>query len=494
MPTETIHSNQSTGAQVHYTASEKPDKPKVETEQQPATPEPQPTPVVDDLDANVNDILSGLGYPKPKSTKESPKPEAAPEPKETAKAPTDDAAKKADEEPPKPDAGSAKVPDKRPAKASKKSEQLDAATVQALARDAANQVFNESKAPVPATPPTATPTPDLDDKERRNLEILRRLEQEQPQKYRGLADKTLKGTLDFKEYRRKWEMDNPDDEFDPESEEHQKVASKLLPDYDQDDFEDARITIKAEQIVNSKEREKQKQEAQSQVKTRLNDVLADAESSFIKGADEELHGIYTQPDGVKKMMETDKLATRAIAEVRKKLVAGVTELEKLMDPQMEYSAIPGNPVHEELAEFAIQTERTIKRLPLENQIDADGRRFVSQEEFHAMNPSQRGNVWTLTKDHLRSIYTQRCAEEAKALISDLREGALTYAKAKGYGEQPSASNPAQNEPAKTPTLANTGSSKPNPPNTASSSDSIKTSDQKLNTAPDLVGVIMKELF
>ena len=463
---------------------------------EPSPPSPPPAPASQkDIDESINDILVGLGHQPPKPKKvETPKPDApsakpdeppakkdaepgTPPPEDTGKPPEEGAKPKAD--------------DKKPAR--KRAEPLDAETVLALARDAAHQVVDSIEKPDPAAAQPARATPnvtELDPKEQRRLEVLRRMERENPGKYQGLADKTLKGTLAWREYQQKWELSNPDETFDPEDETHQKIAAKLLPEFDEDDFEEARVTMLAENIVSKKEQERQKQEDKRTADERIKTTVSQAEGEFIRSVDEELYTELSKPEGARKFAETNKVEARVLARNQQKLVKSLTELGKLMDPKLAYESVPGNEIHEELSDFVASVEKQIKSMPADKQFDDQGRRFATAAEYALMNPAQRQRAWIMNQGLIQHLYTVHIADMARSELNEIRE----YAKSRAGNGKPTAS---ESTPSQKPTPAPAPSataSKPSPPSTASSGDTIKTTDQHLNEPPDLVKTVVESMW
>jgi hypothetical protein len=478
MPTETITPKPSPDTLAITPAPATPETPPAA----PAPAKPDPTTIANDVD----DIMVSLGYREAK-----PKPPKEPKPAEPTPPPAP-APEPVPEVPEKPAAPPAAEPPAKPPAKPKRADRLSREAIAEIVHDATKEAISEQPA---APPPTSPPdlTTGLDDAQRRSVAVLQAMEQTNPQKYRGLAQRTITGWQAFNAYQSKWEAENPGETFNPDEPEHAKVAERLMPEYDQDEFDDTKINLKVNARLAEQERENQRKQAGVKIKEKVDAALNQASVELVQQAEPELAHVLTT-EGPDKMRAKDPLATRALSDTRAQLVPLISELERLSDPHLNYASIPGNVLHDELNQIATESERAIAALPAENQLDNQGRRFCPSYQYMSLNPAQRARYWTLTPDMIRSLVVRKYAHIAKERIGVYRTDALAEAERLGWkkGESASIPAPAAFAPPSTPPAPATP--KPQAPSTAGSGDTIKTPGGS-NTPPiNLATAIVKDLF
>jgi hypothetical protein len=398
-------------------------------------------------------------------------------------------APKVPDAPPAPDAAEPKA--KPPKKAKDAAPVVDPEEMRTIARDTVREVMDAAK-PSPAT--LATPI-ELTDTQKRNLTVLQELEQTNP-KYANISRKTLDGLAAFKAYQDKWVADHPGEDWNPDDEDHLKIEEKLVPSYDQEDFEDARISVKARAIVDQRERQRTEKDAATSLPQKIDQVIAAASADLVGSVDADLAKVLAEGgvEGVNKMREKDPLAVEVLTEARAAMVPWLAELEKLTDPDLNYRIVPGNPVHDGLNRYAQDCEAKIKAMPASDQLNHAGQRFATADEYSRMSAEQRGHSWTLDKDQIRGLVVNMFSNQAKVKITKLRDVAKAYAKSQGWSETPSASGSPPITPTDTSAPPASALAKPAPPSMASSTDLVKTAGGVSEVPKRLSDQISQSLF
>lgn len=464
MPEETkVATLETTQAVTTPPSQPAPETPKSEVDKTPPPKSKQ------EIDLEVDQLMEGLGFPIPNREKK-------PEPKKEEPEKTVEPVKEDKVEPSKPedkpqnDAETEKPVVEEKKTKTKKVAPLDTEAIRALARDAAREAIGSSET-IKTEPEKSQEQPTLDQTQKRTVQVLQEMQRLQPDKYSGIVDKTIKGWQDFDGYRRRWQEAHPDDEFDPEDDEHSKIADKLLPTYDPDDYDDAKVEMRLNQRLKEREEAQKKEEAARSLPEKLKESVRKAEADLVEATDSELAKVYkTDPSKVK---DTDPIAATAIIETRDELAPLIREVDKLTDPNLNYKPIKGNEMHDFLNKFASDCERSIKSLPPEQQFDDQGRRFATTEEFSRIPASRRDQYWIFDHNMLRFALVRNFAQKAKGRIESRKSEAIALAERLGYKKPGSASESTLNGNGQTTVAPVKPASKPNPPSISSSADTIK---------------------
>lgn len=289
---------------------------------------------------------------------------------------------------------------------------------------------------------------ELSDEEREDIETMKMLEELDPSKYKGHADKTRKFIKDvLNPYRDKWLKEHPGEAFDPDSDEHEAVY-KQQPQVTPDDWQSAkdelRINRKAEQIFEKKFGPKlteiEKKNAERAILPKIESEAHAAIESLVKAVDPELAKLIGEEDEIKKMAELDPIATEVLDRAAGDLRVLVTELDKLSTPELQYGINDRNPAHRALINFATGYESEIKKMPAKDQL-WNGKKFATQEEYGKMNRADQAQHWVLSGQDIREVLIERFANGVKQDIEAARDKALKFAEKRGMKKSDSAPNP-----------------------------------------------------
>lgn len=467
---------------------------------------PPPTPkdkTPEEIQAEVDQMLEGMGFGKPKRDKKpdeqqppaptapapAPAPVPAPEPEKKEGTPPP-------KEPAQPDAakpgetGDGK-PDEPPVEKPKKTKKplIDPEAIRLMARDAAREALEAAEKPTALPAQPVTGGYELNDEQKQMLPVLEQMERENPTKYAGLASKTVKGWREMDDYRAKWQADNPGEKFNEDDGEYESFISEHFPDFDQTEYDrtETRLIIRSEQEAFAK---KQRiEEAQRQLPGKIQQSVNSAVQELVKEADPELAKV-----GLEKLPETDKIAADAIAEVNRELSPLIAEYEKLTHPDLGYKPSESNGAYQFLQDFASRCEAGIRAMPVEQQLDDQGRRFATTTEYNAMSPERKANYWYLAPELVRFSLLRHFGQKAKDMIASRKAQARAYAESLGYKPPESVSKVTPTPESKEAAKPAPAGSKVTPAVVTSTVDSIKAGNSQSEQPFDLNKKILADLF
>lgn len=320
--------------------------------------------------------------------------------------------------------------------------------------------------------------------EQRDIEVF--TEMAEDPRYKGI-DANFRSFLKAKRaYQDKWESAHPDEQFDVEAEEHQAFLDRHLPKYDESDFDDAKVSLRAKQITKAEleKRDKQqaKREAEQTVATKSETTSSFAAKQFVAGINPDLAKAFESQDSFKQFNDANPVAGYFIDQRIGELRAEIGELIKLSQPGLDYRPIQGHPIHDALSRTAIDTEIAIKQLPASQRIN-QGKEFATLKEYSQMTPEERDRHWILTTDDLVHVLTAKKIADTKATLSRLK---LDLSKP--------ASLAPQEDKSKTATQHAPAQPKPAPPTPSASVETLNTPGTATATAKTLTDEIVKSLW
>jgi hypothetical protein len=390
----------------------------------------------------VNALLS-REFPSVKF--EPPKP--SDDPNAAANADDDDGDKADDGTAAKPDAAPAKPAAAKPKKPAAKPAQAATAPAltadqiaEAAARGTAKAMTESKQADKPAAPPT--PEEKLSPAEKRKVEVLRHLEQMQPEKYKGVTDKFIKSTAALSEYASNWEREHPGQAFDDQDPEHEAFFKANDVDWEEEDYTDAAVDIRVQRSLKDKDSATSQEVAEIKRKMQLQESAATiGEKQNLSAVElwnlfgDDYKDIVTptgQVNSVKinDLQKADPEGMQIRVNAARALDAEVAEVHKLYNGLVTFQ--PGtNPVHRSIQAFGAEMEDRMLKQPPEQRVDDKGRQFVTGSQYTKMSPEQQQQYWTFTADDLIQWRTKRLAKLAMQTITAAEESHRKWAKARG---------------------------------------------------------------
>lgn len=274
--------------------------------------------------------------------------------------------------------------------------------------------------------------------EERKMLVLQQMEKSNPEQYKGIADKYRKNLKSLMDYAAKWEQDNPGQKFDEDAQEHSEFIESMQLDWDDNDYTEAMVDLRAEQKAT-----KAIEEFQQQTNNRLSeferrealakaaDNIKNHQTATTKGfltliADGECPALDSafNEDGshnAEAITELSKQDPVAVDVVLTHFIGGMLqplagELYKIYKDLVPFD--PRLPAHNWLNVFLENAQKAMLSLPPESQMDEHNRRFLPLQEYlEGFKTDPKGTkerFWTFDD----STLTPLLAVEVKAQAMD----------------------------------------------------------------------------
>lgn len=293
------------------------------------------------------------------------------------------------------------------------------------------------------TPAVETLTP----KQRKKHEVFVEMAKLQPDVYADLPSEHLNSIKAEDAYKLEWVKQNPGKRFNDTDEEHDSFFNSVVPVYDEDDYADTRTAIKTrplEEKLKSTEKlaEKLTKIEEAEEVRRVEPVASQA---GMTAAVEVLRQIDpTLPDKLK-TPEAVKAAQEADPDMHEIVVTHARRASELVGMGVKILESGGkgidfnSPSVKDFTSAKDSIERQIKALPREDQLDLEGRRFATWNEYASMPEADRERHWFLDQKNLAAAIPAAEGHVARQKIAALTDGFDKRAAARGYVKVPAVS-------------------------------------------------------
>lgn len=356
--------------------------------------------------------------------------------------------------------------------------------------------------PTPA-PPAIPPALEMIPEDAEDYRVLQFLEGVNPN-YRGKANQYQEWLKVGYAYQDKWLGDHPDEQFDPNADEHKAFYAANPCPVTPKEVDNGRIEMLAEAAAERKylervkpdldrqEVEKVWQKARPQVDRNVCQSVVDMVEAARPDLAKHLRDANGQPnlsaEAVNIVDAADPIAKSILDEIAEnQLVPMVTELEKNGVKDLKYRLNPANnAIHAQIDGYRAALEEEIQKLPADQQL-RDGRLFTTISRFEALKkaiedgPGARAEKdqrladlsnsrWCPTIDDLKGFIVDHLAELAHNRIEKI-DGMAKRKYPNGAPQPPAPVQPPPEPPAPLPTPA---ASRGRPPSISSGADVVTT--------------------
>lgn len=432
-------------------------EPPVQTPATPATPSPTPTPATPavetppaDLRKKIKsgDFWKNLGVPD-----EPAKPAAA---KVEPAAPATPAQAKPAETPPA-------TPTPAPAKkvAAKKPAEFDRSTITAIATESATAAAKAVLGTRPETPAAAQPAKQeitieslqsavetLPEELQAEPDVILEMQRLWPEKYAKLPSQMLELGPKLQQYKRQWEKENPDKDFDINDESHDAFWEDNVPKLSKSETRKAERSILKREAKSEFEQEFRPQLAEIEMHRKAQEVAPDVLnastsvlSSILEGINPEYAKMSAKPEELAKLSAQDPEAGEAAAVVFDVYKPLIDESIKLFSGASKFSE--KNPAHVAVWTMASRLESNIAALPVEDRME-NGKLFATRADYFAMTPEEQKGRWIIGQEHMVYVIAGKAQTDAQNFYKKERDKFEKSAKARGLKIEPV--TPAQPEP------------------------------------------------
>jgi hypothetical protein len=274
---------------------------------------------------------------------------------------------------------------------------------------------------------------ELPDDYKHDYEVAKYLAATNP-KYKDAPKAVLNEFARTEEYARRWEEANPGKRFDANSEDHNEFYSTLDRPWDEHEFRDAEIGLRAEHIAeqkmsksSAKLRELEERNAKSELSAITSQTVNTVAVLLAKTVDEAAHEVILK-EGFPKLQESDPITADALIEALDRLSPRIQTAIFVDDPEQRITFdAKKNRDQAEWLNYLFQKEEEYS-----GRTDDKGRLFASRSEFVKLTPAQQARRWYLTPDHIISEMVADAVTEVKSKVEKDRERGKKVAAALGY--------------------------------------------------------------
>lgn len=284
---------------------------------------------------------------------------------------------------------------------------------------------------------------DLSAENQKRVQVLERMEKLYPERYTGLSKRFTQNIKKLRDYAKKWEADHPGTPFNEEDPEHQEFRDALEADVDyaDDDYDEARIDIRAEAKVNEKNGQLEQRLAEIErtdrarnSSSKVEQFAAEAESEFWKDVGGDFAKVIDTESGrldkeqVEELKKSDPVAFNIVAGAANAAQVAAKTVYMLDNDLVKFSK--DNEVHTFLNNFLVDREQRMLKRGVEDQMH-EGKRFAPRSRFNQMSQDEQARHWTFDSDDLRFMLRKHFAKIAKEDLKAEDEKFSTRARAKG---------------------------------------------------------------
>jgi hypothetical protein len=282
---------------------------------------------------------------------------------------------------------------------------------------------------------------ELSDSDKKKVAALAHMEQLQPDKYKGLADKYKTSMTKLAAYAAEWEKANPGKEFDEDADEHKAFFDENNVDWDDDDYIEAvadQRTKKAVEEIDKKNAGKfsdiERRERLIASAPAIEIVKVNAARQFFKALGDDYADIVAENGAVNaekfKALETTDPVIHSILVTQAQGLETITaESHKILSNLVPFDK--NNPVHATLDNFVVSKEQQLLKKPKDEQLNQAGKPFLSSTDYYKLPVKDRENFWTFSKADVETLLVMATTKQAKKLIAAETAKFEAMCKAKG---------------------------------------------------------------
>ena len=318
----------------------------------------------------------------------------------------------------------------------KKSKKQEAVEIKDAIREGNRELIEAISQPKPpANPePVAAPAPELSKSDSRLHEQLKKLEEINPE-YKDVSSKFI----DFKKkeaaYEADWIANNPDEDFDPDSDEHQKFYKKNEPHIDGEDLDlakealaDDRVERRAREVAEKEIGPLKAERNHQQVVERLAPKLSKTFEQVAREAASQINPELGSIKDLNKVAESDPLAAQ--------ILNGVAEhwFPVIQTAEYAYSGARFDPNSAEglrLGQVVTEIESGYSSLSKADQAK-DGKQFATLAEFSKLSAADRSRHWHVGAEEITAYASYRMKVDSKKFYAEESDRIDKMASSRGY--------------------------------------------------------------
>lgn len=290
-------------------------------------------------------------------------------------------------------------------------------------------------------PPKQEETPELPPQETKRIAVLERMEKANPEKYKGRAKAYRDSYIKLVKYSEEWQAANPGKEFDENDDEHKEFFDKNNVDWDDEDYTEALADLKSDEKVGAVRQEIDKKfatvERAEKLRTeapKIAQLQTTAALAYFSDMDGDFAKLLKEDGSLdtelgKKLSESDPVKAQIIVNGATQVEELVAETYKLFTNLADFDA--KNPSHSFINQFVLSKEEQLLKKPAKEQLDGEGRPFLSADAYWKLDEKERAKHWTFNREDIDTMLTHSIASNVKKQVEFEEQKFRRIAKARG---------------------------------------------------------------
>ena len=322
-----------------------------------------------------------------------------------------------------------------------------------------------------AEPPPSAEEVQLNRAEQRQLRVLTKLEEVAPDQYKGIGTRFKKAVGEIAKLddsRDAWMSKNNEDDAawnEYRQRQQEQILERNKVQWDDDDFEDAKLALATDPIQSELKETKKKLE-QYERNAASQDVRPKADAIAVASAQEvakdllgdsakEIIGtdFKMTKENREKIIESDPVAGPIIADAMGRVASFSAAVEEV------WHGTANADTEKAIAKYCFELQKNILAMPQDQRV-LNGRMFATIEQYAKIKAADKGNYWTLDPDFVRDAFKDDILERAKPAIESERARFKKYQERNGTptakAEAPKQAAPASSAQTPKPVSPSTG--------------------------------------
>lgn len=291
--------------------------------------------------------------------------------------------------------------------------------------------------------PTKEAPIELPEEFKEDEEIYNELAARDPKKYGDIKKRLAEAHRKEQEYIAKWQEDHPDEDFDPDAQEHENFFTRNEVSVSKGDLRAAERSVIRRQVSEEAKEEIKKVSQpieESRTRSELAPVVQGHVDSVLLSAIKEIDPSYeeytTSREKLNELGQKDPLLEDVLMEVLPQASKMIEETYLIGSGKVEFN--PKKPMHSQFKDTVEDMEQRITSLPPRDRVfvgqDGVPRIFATWSQYESMSPQERSRHWVLTPSDIAGFIEKTAIEEAKTRYSKTKDKLKRY-----FGDQGAAS-------------------------------------------------------
>ena len=278
----------------------------------------------------------------------------------------------------------------------------------------------------------------MSSKDKANFQIINKMAEMNDQ-YKELPQQYIEFQQAKKEYAKEWGNEHPGEKLDWNDEEHQQWVGENQPQFDEEDFVDARIEIRADAVA-AKRLEKfeekltdtERRASEGTIKQRAAEQAKVEVGSFVEEFLPESDWDLSTDEGKQAAIEENPVIGEISARWADTIEKATEKIVRLYEGRGLWEADMNDPIDRYLANLAMNWENQLSQSDVSSTKNSQGQMFATRDEYRKMSAEDRKNHWIIGKEELLWILPKDIKARAEKERDEELDRLEKLAKAKGW--------------------------------------------------------------